>query len=166
MLKDHSMQATVRLDTQHNVGPIDRRMFGGFLEHLGRAVYEGIYDPGNPLSDANGFRRDVIDVLHPLGMPIIRYPGGNFVSCYDWRDGIGSSARDARPRPATWGGDHVYHQRSSWSRPRRSDVIRHRNDLLYIGSRRPSPCGAMMECWQRDSCRTGVSSQPPTAGRK
>jgi alpha-N-arabinofuranosidase len=88
-------QARVYLDTQHHVGTIDRRIFGGFLEHLGRAVYEGIYDPGNPLSDARGFRRDVLDLLRPLGMPVMRYPGGNFVSCYDWTDGIGP--RETRP---------------------------------------------------------------------
>jgi alpha-N-arabinofuranosidase len=92
------MHATVHLDTHHHAGPIDRRIFGGFLEHLGRAVYEGVYDPGNPLSDEHGFRRDVLDVLKPLGMPVMRYPGGNFVSCYDWRDGIGPRAnRPTRP---------------------------------------------------------------------
>ena len=90
------MQATVHLDTEHRLGAIDRRIFGGFLEHLGRAVYEGIYDPGSPLADEHGFRRDVIECLRELGMPVIRYPGGNFVSCYDWKDGIGP--RELRPR--------------------------------------------------------------------
>jgi alpha-N-arabinofuranosidase len=89
------MNATIHLDTNHNVGEIDRRIFGGFLEHLGRAIYQGVYDPGNPLSDANGFRLDVIGKLRELRMPIMRYPGGNFVSAYDWRDGIGP--RDKRP---------------------------------------------------------------------
>ncbi|HVC79928.1 MAG TPA: alpha-L-arabinofuranosidase C-terminal domain-containing protein [Chloroflexota bacterium] len=83
------MKATVHLDTQHHVGPIDRRVFSGFLEHLGRAVYEGVYDPGNPRSDEQGFRQDVLEALRPLGMATVRYPGGNFVSCYDWKDGIG-----------------------------------------------------------------------------
>ncbi len=85
--------ATVTLDTQFHVGPVDRRIFGGFLEHLGRAVYGGVYDPGSPLSDANGFRRDVLDVLRPLAMPVMRYPGGNYVSAADWRDGVGPRAR-------------------------------------------------------------------------
>jgi alpha-N-arabinofuranosidase len=88
-------QASLHLDTHHHVGAIDRRIFSGFLEHLGRAVYEGVYDPGNPLSDEHGFRRDVLEVLRPLGMPLVRYPGGNFVSCYNWKDGIGP--RDQRP---------------------------------------------------------------------
>lgn len=89
------MRATLHLDTQHTIGAIDPRIFGGFLEHLGRCVYEGIYDPGNPLSDESGFRRDVLEALRPLKMPVMRYPGGNFVSCYDWRDGIGP--REERP---------------------------------------------------------------------
>jgi alpha-N-arabinofuranosidase len=89
------LKASVLLDTNFHVGEIDRRIFGGFLEHLGRAVYEGVYDPGSPRADENGFRRDVLDALRHLGMPIMRYPGGNFVSCYDWTDGIGP--RDKRP---------------------------------------------------------------------
>jgi alpha-N-arabinofuranosidase len=95
--------ASLHLDIEHHAGPIDRRIFGGFLEHLGRAVYEGVYDPGNPLSDERGFRRDVLEILRPLRMPIVRYPGGNFVSCYDWKDGVGP--RDKRPaRPDyAWG---------------------------------------------------------------
>ena len=90
------MQAKLILDTQYHNGPIDPRIFGGFLEHMGRAVYEGIYDPASPLSDANGFRRDVLDALKRLKMPLMRYPGGNFVSNYDWTDGIGP--KDKRPR--------------------------------------------------------------------
>jgi alpha-N-arabinofuranosidase len=90
------MNASIHLDTQHHVGNIDRRIYGGFLEHLGRAVYEGVFDPGNPLSDANGFRRDVLEALRPLGMPVMRYPGGNYVSACDWKDGVGPV--DKRPR--------------------------------------------------------------------
>lgn len=91
-------RADVNLDTEHHKGVIDRRIFGGFLEHLGRAVYEGVYDPGSPLSDEHGFRTDVIEALLPLGMPVVRYPGGNFVSSYDWKDGIGPrESRPARP---------------------------------------------------------------------
>ena len=92
------MKATIRLDTDRHAGEIDRRIFGGFLEHLGRCVYEGVYDPGNPLSDSNGFRTDVLDALRRLRMPCVRYPGGNFVSNYDWRDGVGPrSGRPSRP---------------------------------------------------------------------
>ncbi|MDA1256565.1 MAG: alpha-N-arabinofuranosidase [Chloroflexi bacterium] len=81
--------ATINLDPDRTTGEIDRRIFSGFLEHLGRAIYEGVYDPGNALSDECGFRRDVLDAMRPMRMPYVRYPGGNFVSDYDWKDGIG-----------------------------------------------------------------------------
>ena len=88
--------ATLFLDTHYHVGPIDSRLFSGFLEHLGRAIYGGVFEPGNPLSDERGFRRDVLDAVRGLRMPLVRYPGGNFVSNYDWRDGVGP--RNQRPR--------------------------------------------------------------------
>jgi alpha-L-arabinofuranosidase len=62
---------------------------------MGRCIYGGIYDPGSPLSDGNGFRKDVIDAMKDLNVPVVRYPGGNFVATYDWRDGIGQ--KDQRP---------------------------------------------------------------------
>ncbi len=86
----------VYLDTRRSIAPIERNLFGSFLEHLGRAIYEGIYDPGSKLSDSNGFRKDVMEEIRGLGVPIIRYPGGNFVSGYNWLDGIGP--KQDRPR--------------------------------------------------------------------
>ncbi len=77
------------------LGDLDRNIFGGFAEHLGRCVYGGIYEPGSPLADASGLRTDVLDALRRLKMPLIRYPGGNFVSGYRWLDGVGP--REARP---------------------------------------------------------------------
>jgi alpha-N-arabinofuranosidase len=71
-------------------GEFDRRLLGSFLEHLGRAVYTGVYQPGSPLADARGFRTDVIREVKELGVPIVRYPGGNFVSGYNWLDGVPS----------------------------------------------------------------------------
>ncbi|HTR65299.1 MAG TPA: alpha-N-arabinofuranosidase [Terriglobales bacterium] len=88
--------ARVYIDTRRTMEPLDRNLFGSFLEHLGRAIYEGIYDPGSKLSDANGFRTDVLNQIKQLGVPIIRYPGGNFVSGYNWLDGVGP--RDKRPK--------------------------------------------------------------------
>src|SRR6202453_1205209 len=81
--------ARVYLDTRRTVSPIDRNLFGSFLEHLGRAIYEGIYDQGSKLSDSNGFRKDTLEEIRKINVPIIRYPGGNFVSGYNWLDGIG-----------------------------------------------------------------------------
>ena len=86
----------VYVDSRRTLAPLDRNLFGSFLEHLGRAIYEGIYDPGSKLSDANGFRKDVMDEVRQLGVPIIRYPGGNFVSGYNWLDGVGP--KQDRPR--------------------------------------------------------------------
>jgi len=74
---------------------LDRRLLGSFLEHLGRAVYTGVYEPGSPLADERGFRRDVAAEIKEMGVPIMRYPGGNFVSGYHWLDGVGP--RDQRP---------------------------------------------------------------------
>jgi len=90
------LEAIVHLDTAYNAGPIDPRIFSGFLEHLGRSIYGGVYDPGNALSDEAGLRQDVVQAMSGLGMPYVRYPGGNFVSNYDWRDGVGP---DRKPFP-------------------------------------------------------------------
>jgi alpha-N-arabinofuranosidase len=86
----------VHLHTEHRIAPVDERIFGGFLEHMGRAVYEGVFDPDSALSDDRGFRLDVLEALKRLRMPVVRYPGGNFVSNHRWRDGIGP--RHERPR--------------------------------------------------------------------
>jgi alpha-L-arabinofuranosidase len=81
--------ARVYFDTRRTISPIDRNLFGSFLEHLGRAISEGIYDPGSKLSDSNGFRKDTLEEIRKVNVPIIRYPGGNFVSGYNWLDGVG-----------------------------------------------------------------------------
>ena len=90
------IRAHLGLDPDRLIGDIDRRMFGSFVEHLGRAVYTGIYEPGHPTAGPDGFRQDVLDLVRELGVTCVRYPGGNFVSGYRWEDGVG--ARDARPR--------------------------------------------------------------------
>jgi alpha-L-arabinofuranosidase len=82
----------VYADARRTIAPVQREVFGSFLEHLGRAIYEGIYDPQSKLSDSNGFRKDVLDEIRKMGVPIIRYPGGNFVSGYNWLDGVGPKA--------------------------------------------------------------------------
>ena len=87
-------KATMKLDRSYIIDQIDPRIYGSFIEHLGRAVYGGIYEPGHPTADKNGFRRDVIDLVKKLDVPVTRYPGGNFVSGFDWEDSIGP--RDQR----------------------------------------------------------------------
>ena len=87
--------ARVVAQAARSVADMDRRLLGAFLEHLGRAIYTGVYEPGSKLADANGFRKDVMAEVKGLGVPIMRYPGGNFVSGYNWLDGVGP--RDKRP---------------------------------------------------------------------
>ncbi|MDR3373714.1 MAG: alpha-N-arabinofuranosidase [Ancalomicrobiaceae bacterium] len=89
------MRATVTAHARFVVSEIDPRLYGSFIEHLGRAVYTGIYEPGHPTADKNGMRCDVIDLVRELSVPIVRYPGGNFVSAYNWEDGVGP--REQRP---------------------------------------------------------------------
>ena len=84
-----SRRAKMVLDKEFQIAPIDKRIYGSFIEHLGRAVYEGIYQPGHPAADENGFRKDVIELVKELDVPIIRYPGGNFVSNFYWEDSVG-----------------------------------------------------------------------------
>jgi len=90
------MRADLALDPANQVGPIDRRLFGTFVEHMGRCVYTGIYEPAHPTADADGFRGDVLELVRELGATTVRYPGGNFVSGYRWEDGVGP--RQSRPR--------------------------------------------------------------------
>ena len=80
----------------------DRRLLGSFLEHLGRAIYTGIYEPGSRLSDAKGFRTDVAREIKELGVPIVRYPGGNFISGYNWLDGVGPKAQRPSVLERAW----------------------------------------------------------------
>jgi alpha-N-arabinofuranosidase len=95
------MKAELILNKNFTIGRIDERIYGSFIEHLGRAVYHGIYEPSNPSSDDKGFRKDVIELVKKLGVPIVRYPGGNFVSGYRWEDGTGDkNKRPKRPELA------------------------------------------------------------------
>lgn len=88
-------KALVRFDPAFRVGPLNRRIFGTFVEHMGRCVYTGIYEPDHESADEHGFRRDVGDLIRELGPTVVRYPGGNFVSNYRWEDGVGP--KETRP---------------------------------------------------------------------
>ena len=92
------MQPTIlHLSTAFEIGSVDPRIFGGFLEHMGRSIYEGVYEPSSPHADEDGFRRDVLEALRGLELSLVRYPGGNFVSGYHWQDGVGDRA-ERKPR--------------------------------------------------------------------
>jgi len=96
------MKTILSLHSRFQIGPVDPRIFGGFLEHLGRAVYGGVYEPGHPRADAHGFRADVLDALRPMRMTAMRYPGGNFASGYHWEDGVGPKEGRPRVRDLAW----------------------------------------------------------------
>ena len=95
------MCASVRIDPERRTGEIDPRIYGFFIEHLGRCIYGGIFDPGSPLADERGFRTDVLEAVRRMRVPVLRWPGGNFVSGYRWEDGVGPpERRPARPELA------------------------------------------------------------------
>ncbi|MBR4082450.1 MAG: alpha-N-arabinofuranosidase [Clostridia bacterium] len=120
-------KATMIMDKDYVIGAIDKRIYGSFIEHLGRAVYGGIYEPDHPTADKNGFRRDVIDMVRRLNVPVVRYPGGNFVSGFNWEDSIGP--RDQRPRrlDLAWGTTETnavgLHEFVDWARQANTDVM-------------------------------------------
>ena len=96
-------KARIKIDTDRTIGEVHPHLFGNFAEHLGRCIYGGIYEPGSPLSDPDGYRKDVMEAVRGLGVTVMRWPGGNFVSGYNWKDGIGpKSARPVRAEGA-WG---------------------------------------------------------------
>lgn len=95
------MKGSILVSKDFIIGRSEDNLFSGFVEHLGRSVYNGIYEPSHPAADENGFRKDVIELVKELDMPLTRYPGGNFVSGYNWLDGIGPvDQRPVRPEYA------------------------------------------------------------------
>jgi alpha-N-arabinofuranosidase len=96
-------QARIKIDSERVVGEVDPRLFGNFAEHLGRCIYGGIYEENSPLSDADGFRKDVMDATKALNVSMLRWPGGNFVSGYHWEDGIGPKDKRPARRDDAWG---------------------------------------------------------------
>src|SRR3954469_4455976 len=84
----NAQNARIKIDLDRTIGEVDKHIYGNFVEHLGRCVYGGIYEPGSKLSDENGYRKDVMAAVKDLHPTIVRYPGGNFVSNYNWLDGV------------------------------------------------------------------------------
>ncbi len=94
--------AKLFVDRHLTVAEVNPNLFGGFVEHLGRCVYTGLYEPGHPEADENGFRKDVARLVADLNMPLTRYPGGNFVSGFDWKDSIGPKEKRPRKPDYAW----------------------------------------------------------------
>lgn len=111
-------RARLILDQEARPKPISDRLFGSFVEHLGRGIYTGIYEPGHPSADQEGFRQDVIKLVRELGVTTIRYPGGNFVSGYRWEDGIGPRSERPRRLDLAWhsseSNEFGLHEMSHW----------------------------------------------------
>lgn len=95
-------KAEIITDKHFLVSEVDKRIYGLFIEHLGRAVYEGIYQPGSPFADEQSLRKDVIELVRELQVPVVRYPGGNFVSGYHWEDGVGPKAERPSKVDLAW----------------------------------------------------------------
>ncbi|MFB7367285.1 alpha-L-arabinofuranosidase, partial [Streptomyces hydrogenans] len=94
--------ARFTLDPDFTVGRVDPRLYGSFVEHLGRCVYTGIHEPGHPAADEDGLRTDVLELVRELGVTAVRYPGGNFVSGYRWEDGVGPVEERPRRLDVAW----------------------------------------------------------------
>lgn len=129
------MEARVTAHAHFAIGDIDNRLYGSFLEHLGRAVYTGIYEPGHPDADESGMRRDVIELVRELDTPVCRYPGGNFVSAYNWEDGIGPKEERPTRLDLAWRtseSNHVgVHEFADWAEKANTEMML----AINLGSR-------------------------------
>ncbi len=138
-------KATMTLDRDYAIGTIDKRLYGNFVEHLGRCVYGGIYEPGHPTADKNGFRRDVMELVRKLDVPVVRYPGGNFVSGFNWEDSIGPVAERPKRLDLAWfttetnevGLHEFYH----WAKDAGSEVMY----AVNLGTRGPDTARNIVE---------------------
>ncbi|SEP74601.1 arabinosylfuranosidase ArfA [Microlunatus flavus] len=95
-------RARIVVDRDFTLGEVPRRIFGSFVEHMGRCVYTGVFEPGHPAADEDGFRTDVLELTREMGVSVVRYPGGNFVSGYRWEDGVGPVADRPRRLDGAW----------------------------------------------------------------
>ena len=139
------MKAKLIINKDFTVGTIDKRIYGSFIEHLGRAVYNGIYEPGHPTADDCGFRRDVLDMVNQLNVPIVRYPGGNFVSGYNWEDGIGPKENRPRRAELAW---HVIETNEvgigefqEWAKRANTEIMQ----AVNLGTRGPEEARNLLE---------------------
>ena len=138
-------KASLILDKDFAIGQVDPRMYGSFIEHLGRAVYGGIYEPGHPTADENGFRRDVIEKVRELNIPIVRYPGGNFVSGFNWEDSIGPRGERPRRFVKAWATTETnevgLHEFVEWARKANTQVMY----AVNLGTRGPDAARNVVE---------------------
>lgn len=137
--------AKIILDKDFVIGKVDKRLYGSFIEHLGRAVYGGIYEPGHPEADEQGFRKDVIALVKEMGVPLVRYPGGNFVSGFNWEDSVGP--REQRPKRldlawfTTETNEVGMHEFTDWAKAAGSEVMY----AINLGTRGPENARDVVE---------------------
>jgi len=133
------------IDRDFIIGQVDKRLYGSFIEHLGRAVYHGIYEPEHPTADENGFRQDVIDLVKELDVPIIRYPGGNFVSGYNWEDGVGPKNKRPKRLELAWflteTNEFGTNEFAEWCKKVDSEVMM----AVNLGTKGPDEARALVE---------------------
>ena len=138
-------QATIIIDKDYQIGRVDNRLFGSFIEHLGRAVYGGIYEPGHPLADESGFRTDVMEAVKKLGIPLIRYPGGNFVSGFHWEDSVGPVESRPKRLDLAWFTTETnevgLHEFARWTKSVNSEIMY----AVNLGTRGPEQARDLVE---------------------
>ncbi|MDD6968291.1 MAG: alpha-N-arabinofuranosidase [Firmicutes bacterium] len=138
-------KASMILHKDFIIGKVDKRLYGSFIEHLGRAVYGGIYEPGHPEADEQGFRKDVIEMVKKLGVPLVRYPGGSFVSGFNWEDSVGP--REQRPKRldlawfTTETNEVGLHEFADWCQAAGSEVMY----AINLGTRGPENARDIVE---------------------
>lgn len=144
--KEHDMKkANIKLDRDFIIGRVDERLYGSFIEHLGRAVYGGIYEPGHPQADEEGFRQDVLRLVRDLKVPVVRYPGGNFVSGFQWEDSIGPVCDRPKRLDLAWFTTETnevgLHEFCHWARKADTQVMY----AVNLGTRGPDEARAVVE---------------------
>lgn len=138
-------RAKLILDKDYVISDVDPRIYGSFIEHLGRAVYTGIYEPGHPTADEEGFRKDVLALVRRLQVPIVRYPGGNFVSGFNWEDAIGPKELRPRRLDLAWNTTETnevgLHEFASWAKKANTQVMY----AVNLGTRGPDAARNVVE---------------------
>ena len=138
-------RARITIDRDFTIADVPRRLFGSFVEHMGRCVYTGIYEPGHPTADDRGYRKDVLELVRELGPTVVRYPGGNFVSGYHWEDGIGPVAERPRRLDGAWHtietNEFGLHEFVGWAREAGVEVM----EAINLGTRGVEDARALVE---------------------
>jgi alpha-N-arabinofuranosidase len=145
------MKAKLIVNKNYEIGKIDDRIYGSFIEHLGRAVYGGIYEPTHESADDMGFRGDVIDMVKQLNVPIVRYPGGNFVSGYEWEDGTGDKTKRPKRTELAWGtvetNEVGIDDFQEWAKRAGTDIMM----AVNLGTRGPADAQHLLEYCNLDT---------------